>query len=167
MSRTGCAADVETAVERVWDYPRPPRIEPCTKSLEVVFAGHVLAHTTAGMRVLETSHPPVYFIPRADVDLDRLRPSRRRTTWCEFKGSATYHDIEVDGRVLLAQAFEYPEPSEAFAPIAGFLAFYAVQMDRCSVDGEVVTPQPGGFYAGWITRDLVGPFKGEVGSAFW
>ena len=154
-------------MERVWDYPRPPALEPCHKTLEVVLAGRVIARTTSALRVLETSHPPVYYIPPGDVDSRVLRRSLRRPSWCEWKGSARYHDIEIDGVVLIAQVFEYPAPEPSYAPLTGYLSFYAGQMDQCTVDGEVVTPQSGGFYSGWITSDLIGPFKGENGSKFW
>jgi len=152
--------------ESVWDYPRPPRLEPCGRHLLVVFRGEVVAETRTGFRVLETSHPPVYYFPPADVRTAFLRPSRRGS-YCEWKGQATYFAVEVGGVALPDVAWSYPVPTAAFAAIAGHVAFYAGPVDGCFVDGERVTPQPGGFYGGWITSDVVGPFKGGPGSAGW
>ena len=152
--------------ESVWSYPRPPRVEPTSRRIEVVHRGVCVARSTRALRVLETSHPPVYFVPREDVAEGVLRP-RSETTWCEFKGRATYFDVVVDGAVAEAAAFSYPDPTPAFAAIAGHVAFYASRLDRCLVDGEPVEPQPGGFYAGWITPDLQGPFKGGPGTMGW
>lgn len=157
--------------ESVWDYPRPPRLEPVTKQLAVFLGGRCIARTRKGHRVLETSHPPVYFFPLADVDPRCVRPSEYAPSLCEWKGVAKYLDVFVNTgeRDLSAPsaAFTYPTPTERFSAIAGHISFYAGSMDRCTVGGERVTPQPGGFYSGWITPDIVGPFKGYAGSERW
>jgi uncharacterized protein (DUF427 family) len=152
--------------ESVWDYPRPPRLERVTKSLRVVFAGRTIAETTAGWRVLETSHPPVYYIAPADIDMAAVVPARG-SSFCEFKGRAAYYDVVLDGRRSERAAWAYPVPSRAFAPIAHHLAFYASRVDACYVGDERVAAQAGDFYGGWVTRDIVGPFKGEAGTGGW
>ena len=153
--------------ESVWDYPRPPRLEPVGKLLRVEFAGQVLASTNEGYRVLETSHPPVYYFPPGDVRLDLLETSLGNATNCEWKGQAKYFDAVADDRRVLHAAWVYTNPVEAFALLKDYLAFYAGRVDACFVDGEQVKPQPGNFYGGWITSDVVGPFKGEPGSWGW
>ena len=152
--------------ESVWDYPRPPRLEPTTKQIEVVFHGRVIASTRRAMRVLETSHPPVYYLPPDDIRLEYLQPSAHGSV-CEWKGAAQYFTVVVGDRHQPNAAWSYPDPTPAFAPIRDYVAFYPSLMDACSVDGERVTPQPGGFYGGWITADIVGPFKGEAGTWGW
>jgi len=152
--------------ESVWDYPRPPRLEPTTKRIQVIFAGVSIADTTRAWRVLETSHPPVYYLPPDDVRSDLLLRSVR-TSLCEWKGRAAYWSVVVGERTARDAVFGYPQPSAAFHAIRGHVAFYAGAMDACTVDDELVTPQPGHFYAGWITRDIVGPFKGGPGTAGW
>lgn len=152
--------------ESVWDYPRPPRLEPTSERVEVIFNNQLIAHSQSCYRVLETSHPPVYYIPPADVQLQYLRPSPR-TSFCEFKGSARYWTVQVGSQTAVDAAWSYPDPSPAFLPIRGYFAFYPGRMQECRVDGELVQPQPGGFYGGWITRKVVGPFKGEPGSWDW
>ena len=148
-------------MESVWDYPRPPRLEATTKHLVVRFAGRVLAETTHGYRILETSHPPVYYFPPDDVDWSALDVSRR-TTFCEWKGTATY--VSANGVDI---GWRYLAPTPAYATLVDHVAFYAGRVDECTVDGEVVTPQPGEFYGGWITADITGPFKGEPGTSGW
>jgi uncharacterized protein (DUF427 family) len=152
--------------ESVWDYPRPPRCELITKPIQVVFAGQVIADTRRAYRVLETSHPPVFYIPPGDVKREYLVPSTQ-TSFCEWKGRAGYVHVQVGDRVARNAAWFYPVPDPGFAEIRDHYAFYAGKMDECRVDGEVVTPQPGGFYGGWITREIVGPFKGEPGTWGW
>lgn len=153
--------------ESVWKYPRPPALEATLKPLEVWHGGVRIASTTAGHRVLETSHPPTYYFPPSDVDMAALRAVSGAASLCEWKGQAAYFDVVVDGRVASQAAFSYPRPSARFAAIADHLAFYASRVDRCLVDGVEVVPQPGGFYAGWITPDLEGPFKGGPGTMGW
>jgi len=152
--------------ESVWDYPRPPRVERTGRHLVVIFNGQVIAETRRALRVLETSHPPVYYIPTEDVRLEFLQPSNR-STFCEWKGSAAYYHLEVGERREQNAAWTYPNPTPAFTEIRNCIAFYPALMDACFVDGEQVTPQPGGFYGGWITSDIVGPFKGEKGTLGW
>lgn len=152
--------------ESVWDYPRPPRLEPTSKHIRVVFNGVVIADTHSAYRVLETSHPPVYYIPPDDVDMRYIVPIAGGS-WCEWKGQARYYDVVVGTRKASWAAWAYPEPTPAFEPIAHYCAFYPRPMDACFVDGEQVTPQPGNFYGGWITSDIVGPFKGEPGTNSW
>jgi uncharacterized protein (DUF427 family) len=152
--------------ESVWDYPRPPRLEATSKLLEVYFDGQLIARTNHGYRVLETSHPPGYYIPLADVNQSFLLPSAG-TSYCEFKGRAQYYDLVSAAKREDQSAWYYPDPTPAYAPIANYLAFYPSRMDRCLVDGEIVTPQAGAFYGGWITADIVGPFKGDPGTMFW
>jgi uncharacterized protein (DUF427 family) len=144
--------------ESVWDYPRPPRLESTTRHVVVTHRGVVVAESRRPWRVLETSHPPVFYLPAEDVRTDLLAPNRRRTV-CEWKGGAAYVDLVLPDTTVPEVAWYYPEPTPAFAPIAGAFAFYASRVDRCEVDGEVVIPQPGRFYGGWITSGIEGPFK--------
>ena len=150
----------------MWDYPRPPRLEATTRRLRVVVAGRVVAETVRGHRVLETSHPPVYYFPSEDVDLSLLRPVAG-TTGCEWKGTARYFDVPVGDVVRARAAWAYPQPTAGMEPIRDAVAFYAGLADECTVDGQVVVPQPGGFYGGWITPEMVGPFKGGPGTTGW
>jgi uncharacterized protein (DUF427 family) len=158
--------------ESVWDYPRPPA---CVPSLRVVTvtttAGRLIADTNKAWRVLETSHPPTWYLPPDAVVPGILIPSSARSTMCEWKGAATYWDLDLDldlgvGAVLAAAAWSYEHPSPGFEQIAGFLAFTPSRL-ICCVDGEQARPQEGGFYAGWITDDVVGPFKGGPGTIGW
>lgn len=152
--------------ESVWDYPRPPRLERTSRHLRVVLAGRVIADSIAAWRVLETSHPPSYYMPPGDVDMALLRPAAGGS-FCEWKGQAQYFDVVLGDAVAARAAWAYPDPSPAFAAIRDHLAFYPAAMEACMVDGERAVPQPGGFYGGWITSDVVGPFKGEPGTAGW
>ncbi|KIZ43888.1 MULTISPECIES: DUF427 domain-containing protein [Rhodopseudomonas] len=152
--------------ESVWDYPRPPRLEPVAQRLRVVFNGETIADSVSGFRVLETSHPPVYYIPPADIRTAALRPAPGQS-WCEFKGHAKYWSLEVGERRSDNAAWSYPTPTPAFAAIAGHLAFYASRVDDCFVGDERVQPQQGDFYGGWITTKIVGPFKGGAGTRGW
>lgn len=152
--------------ESVWDYPRPPRLEPSDEHVVVTHRGVVLADTTSTFRVLETSHPPTYYLPRSSFADGVLRPGAG-TSWCEWKGQATYFDLVVGEEVLQAVAWTYPSPTGGFDALADHVAFYPGRVDRCTVDGEVVEPQPGGFYGGWITSRVTGPFKGGPGTAGW
>jgi uncharacterized protein (DUF427 family) len=152
--------------ESVWDYPRPPRLESTTKQIQVIFNDVVIAQTTRALRVLETSHPPVYYIPPEDVQMRYLAPCAGRS-FCEWKGEASYYAVTVNGRTADQAAWYYPHPTPAFAALRNHVAFYPAKMDACTVDGELARPQAGGFYGGWITSDVVGPFKGEPGTAGW
>ncbi len=151
--------------ESVWAYPRPAIAEPTTRLLRIVHSGGVVAETRRGFRALETSHPPVYYFPPGDVRAG-LRPSGGRSL-CEWKGQATALDVIVGAETLPDAAWRYDWPTAAFAAMAGFVAFHAAPFDACTVDGATVVAQPGGFYGGWITPDLAGPFKGVPGSRFW
>lgn len=167
MSRRPTPLPTATGQESVWDYPRPAVAEPFDGRLEVIFDGRVLADTRRGVRTLETSHPPTYYIPPDDVDASMLRANPERRSLCEWKGQARYVDIVSGDRIATAAAWCYPSPSPSFALLAGHLAFYLAPMDACRVNGETATAQPGTFYGGWVTSNVVGPFKGEPGSMGW
>ena len=152
--------------ESVWDYPRPPRVEACPRVIRVVFAGQTIVETTAAQRVLETSHPPVYYIPMGEVKEGVLIPTDRGS-FCEWKGNARYFHVRVGDSSAENAAWAYASPTAAFSAIQDHVAFYAHLMDACYVDDEQVRPQPGNFYGGWITEDIVGPFKGESGTQGW
>lgn len=156
----------ESGQESVWDFPRPPRMERTSKRIEVAFAGEVIADTTRAFRFLETSHPPTYYIPPDDVRRDLLLASAHRS-FCEWRGQAESWTVRVGQREATNAAWSYPKPMAPFEEVVGYLAFYCAAMDVCRVDGEVAQPQPGAFYGGWITNDVVGPFKGEPGSWGW
>jgi uncharacterized protein (DUF427 family) len=152
--------------ESVWDYPRPAIAEPTSRHIRIIHKGIVLADSRAAWRTLETSHPPTYYIPQSDIAMAHLVPNPARSI-CEWKGQAVYWDV-VAGSERIAQAgWSYPSPTAPFAGIANHIAFYAAPFDRAEVDGEQVSPQPGGFYGGWISRHEAGPFKGIPGSRFW
>lgn len=153
--------------ESVWDYPRPPRLERINKHLRVEFNGRVIAETNLGYRMLETSHPPVYYFPPESVHMEFLHPSTGRSTFCEFKGEAAYWDLIVGDRESKRAAWSYPAPRPVFQLIADYLAFYPDRVDACYVNDERVQAQEGDFYGGWITSDIVGPFKGGEGTWGW
>jgi len=152
--------------ESVWDNPRPPRLEQSDRLITVRVDSVLIAETRAAWRVLETSHPPTWYIPRDDVAEGVLFPSAARSTHCEWKGAATYWDVHGGDVSLAGAAWSYERPTAAFLPITGHLAFSPSRL-HCEVDGERVIPQEGGFYEGWITSDVVGPFKGIPGSWGW
>lgn len=152
--------------ESVWDYPRPPRLEISGKHIQIVFNNVIIADTNKAYRVLETSHPPVYYLPPWDVKFEYLK-STSQTSFCEWKGWAKYYTLIVGDKEAINVAWYYPEPTSDFAAIKDYIAFYPGPMDACYVNGEKVIPQPGGFYGGWITDDIVGPFKGEKGTWGW
>lgn len=152
--------------ESVWDYPRPPRVEPVPERLRVVVEGEVLAETRRGLRVLETAGAPVYYFPPDDVRMDLLEPSPHRS-FCEWKGRAVYLSYRGPTRQIADVAWSYPAPTPRYEAIAGYLAFYAGRVDEAWVGDERATPQPGGFYGGWVTSKIVGPIKGEPGSFGW
>lgn len=150
----------------MWDYPRPPRLEPAGAHLAVELAGLVVAETTRGMRVLETSQPPAYYFPPEDVRTDLLVPTTTRT-FCEWKGQAAHATIVVGDRAAVDGAWTYPSPTPPFAAIRGWFAFYPRRVDACRVDGERADGNEGAFYGGWVTSRVVGPFKGGPGTAHW
>ena len=151
----------------VWDYPRPPAVVPSDRAVRVKHGGAVVAETRDALRVLETAGAPVWYLPRADVRMDLLRPVPEKSTHCEWKGSASYFDVVVGNNVARNAAWTYERPLPGYEGIAGRIAFYAGRVDAASVDGEAARPQPGGFYGGWVTNDVVGPFKGEPGTEGW
>jgi len=157
---------VRAGQESVWDYPRPPRVEKVPERIVVSLGGRVIADTTDAVRVLETSHPPVYYLPRSAFLPGSLVPAEG-SSFCEFKGEAGYVDVVANGAVAERAGWFYPVPSRGFEALIDTVAVYPAAMDWCEVDGERVTPQAGGFYGGWITKKIVGPFKGEPGSWGW
>ena len=152
--------------ESVWDYPRPPRAEVVDVRVTIELGGERVVDTRDVVRVLETSHPPVYYLPIAAF-ADGALVAAEGSSYCEFKGSARYLDVRGGAVTAPRAAWNYPRPSAGYEMLAGRVALYARSMDACEVDGEVVTPQPGSFYGGWITSAVVGPFKGEPGSSGW
>ena len=153
--------------ESVWDYPRPPRIEASARPVKVVFAGETIAESVAAVRVLETSSPPTIYVPPSDVRMELLRPVDDHSTFCEWKGSASYYDVVVGDAIASNAVWTYRSPNASFASIHDFLAFYPGRVDACYLGDELVRPQSGNFYGGWITDDIVGPFKGEPGTGGW
>jgi uncharacterized protein (DUF427 family) len=152
--------------ESVWDYPRPPRVEPCTRHIQVILNGITVAETRRAVRVLETSQAPVYYIPLADIDPHCLEAGRQ-VTLCEWKGHANYFAVAAGSRRVENAAWTYHAPAADYEAIRDHIAFYPQLMDQCLVDGERATSMPGGFYGGWITREVVGPFKGGPGTLGW
>lgn len=152
--------------ESVWDYPRPARAEATTKALRVVCQGIVLAATQRGQRVLETSHPPTYYFPPEDVQQAYLLPNGRRG-WCEWKGGYEYYDVQIGEVQIPNAAWRMVQVTPGFEALQGYFSFFAGLMDACFVEDERVIPQAGNFYGGWITSDIVGPFKGEPGTWGW
>jgi len=152
--------------ESVWDYPRPPKLELANRHLHVIFNGELLADTQRAKRVLETSHPPVYYFPPEDIKMEYLKPSEG-SSWCEWKGQASYFDVVIRDKVAKQAAWTYVKPTRSFRELKDHVAFYPWAMDKCFVDGELVRPQAGHFYGGWITNDILGPFKGEPGTMGW
>ncbi len=152
--------------ESVWDYPRPPRVEPSDKHIQVIFNGVKIVDSQRTQRVLETSHPPIYYIPPEDIKTEYLRLTQGQS-FCEWKGQASYYTIVVGEKQAANAAWYYPNPTPAFASIENYVAFYPSRMDACYVNDEQVKSQPGDFYGGWITKDIVGPFKGGAGTWGW
>lgn len=152
--------------ESVWDYPRPPKLEAVSKHIRIQLGDVWLVDTNQAYRVLETSHPPVYYFPQTDIELAYLKPVTR-TSFCEFKGMAVYLDIHMGDRHIPSAAWSYPNPTKGFEAIRDYLAFYPSKMDACYINDELVQSQAGDFYGGWITQDIVGPFKGGPGTWGW
>jgi uncharacterized protein (DUF427 family) len=152
--------------ESVWDYPRPPRIEAVDRRVTIEFGGQRIVDTTDVVRVLETSHPPVYYLPISAFAEGALVPARG-SSFCEFKGSARYFDVIGGAGTAQGAAWNYPTPSPGYGLLADRVAVYAGRMDRCTVDGEEVRAQEGDFYGGWITGRITGPFKGAPGTGGW
>ena len=152
--------------ESVWDYPRPPALEPCERRVRVELGGALVADSVAALRVMETSHPPTIYIPPSDVAMERLRPAAG-SSFCEWKGTASYYDVEVGERREPRAAWYYPRPVPAYAALADHVCFYPSRTDACYLDDERVQSQAGDFYGGWVTADLAGPFKGGPGTLGW
>lgn len=159
-------AKLQRQKESVWDYPRPPALEPDTRQVTVKFAGETIASTTGAYRVLETSHPPSFYIPAQDVDFKFL-VSTPKQSYCEWKGAAAYWSVKVGLQVEESAAWSYPKPTKRFAAIKDYVSFYPSRMHACFVGDEQVQAQEGDFYGGWITSEIVGPFKGGPGTWGW
>lgn len=164
--RPAFAQSAEAGQESVWDYPRPPRLVSDPRLVTVTVDGVLLARTRHAVRVLETGSPPTFYIPAAHVFEAHLVPESGRSTFCEWKGNAEYFSVRTGVRVIATAAWRYPSPFPEFRAIAGFFSFYPRKVE-CCVDGERVQPQPGAFYGGWVTREVIGPFKGEPGTEGW
>lgn len=154
------------SVESVWDYPRPPRVEAVTDRIWIVVDGVTIADSLRAVRVVETSHPPTYYVPPQDTRMDLLSSGPGRSV-CEWKGAATYHTLTVGQRQIEDIAWSYERPQPGFESLAGYLAFYPGRVDSAWVGEELVCAQAGGFYGGWITSRVTGPFKGEPGTIGW
>lgn len=152
--------------ESVWNYPRPPKLEKTNKHLKIEFSGKIIAETNRAFRVLETSHPPVYYFPPEDVRMNYLNKVAG-SSFCEWKGEAGYYSLKVGEKNVPQAGWFYPNPTGKFAEIKNYIAFYPSKMDACFVDDELVQSQEGDFYGGWITKDIVGPFKGGAGTWGW
>lgn len=157
---------VKPGQESVWDFPRPARCEKTDRHVVVIFNGVRVADSNRVWRAVETSHPPTYYVPEADI-LEGALEAVAGTSFCEWKGQASYFDVVAGGKRAPRAAWTYRSPTVPFMPIAEMVAFYAAAMDACYVDDEQARPQPGGFYGGWVTDDLAGPFKGAPGSEGW
>jgi len=153
-------------MESVWDYPRPPAVTLCERTVRIELGGVVIAESGRALRVLETSHPPTLYLPLDDVAAGVLAPAAG-SSFCEFKGRAVYFDVAAGGRVAERAAWHYPEPDPAYAALLGHVSFYPGRMDACWLGEERIRAQAGDFYGGWITADLAGPFKGPPGTRGW
>lgn len=158
---------VHPGMENVWDYPRPPAVVPCLARVQLELDGAQLADSASALRVLETSHPPTIYLPPSDVNSELLTITAVRTTWCEFKGAARYLDAFVGARTVREIGWTYPDPSPEYEQLRDYIAFYPGRVDHAWLDGELIEAQDGDFYGGWISADLVGPFKGAPGTLGW
>jgi uncharacterized protein (DUF427 family) len=152
--------------ESVWDYPRPPKLEKVTSSVEVFFGGRRIASTNKALRILETSHPPTVYIPVQDIESDCLIRSNQ-TTFCEWKGKGNYYHLQSEELKVENAAWYYPKPKATYAELKNCIAFYPSKVDACFIDGQKVVAQQGDFYGGWITSKIVGPFKGAPNTFGW
>lgn len=157
---------VQPGQESVWAYPRPPRVERVDARVTVSLGEQTIIDTEDVVRVLETSHPPTYYLPISDFVAGALIPTAG-SSFCEYKGSASYFDVHGGDALAGRAAWTYPNPARGYEMLEGRVALYCAPMDLCTVDGEEVQPQPGGFYGGWVTSAVVGPFKGVPGSMGW
>ena len=156
----------QSGTESVWDYPRPPRLEAFDGIVKVISKGIIIAESSQSYRILETSHPPVFYIPKEDIEMKYLKQIDK-TTYCEYKGDASYWNLVINGEVIPEAAWSYESPVPAYGAITGYLAFYAEKVDACYVNDEKVQPQEGGYYGGWVTSKIEGPFKGKKGTENW
>ncbi len=161
---TGIAANGHPR-ESVWDYPRPPRVEPLDRRVRVALGGETIVDVPGALRVLETAGAPTVYVPLAAVREGSLVPVPG-SSFCEWKGAARYWDVVAGGATASRAAWGYPEPSEAFTMLRDLVSFYPALVE-CRLDDELVDPQPGGFYGGWVTAEITGPIKGGPGSAGW
>lgn len=152
--------------ESVWDYPRPPLLEPVGDTVRVEFGGREVARSDRALQIKETSHPPTVYLPPDDI-LEGVLRARPETSGCEWKGLAVYFDVVSGGAVAEKAAWAYPDPRERYAALRDHVAFYPAAMDACWIGDDRVEPQPGGFYGGWVTPRVVGPFKGAPGTWGW
>lgn len=152
--------------ESVWDYPRPPAMVPCTRRVRIELGGRLIAESRAALRILETSHPPAIYIPPADVDAACF-VAAPGGSYCEWKGTATYFDVVSGDRREPRAGWAYPDPVARYAALRDHVSVYPARMDACWLDDELVLGQEGGFYGGWITADISGPFKGPPGTSGW
>lgn len=159
------AVEPEDGQESVWDYPRPPKLDPDTRQIVVKAGDSVIAKTNRAIRVLETASPPTFYIPPDDVSINFLKRAPGRS-FCEWKGEATYWNVVTENQSISKAAWSYNNPSRRFKPIDGYFSFYPAFLD-CFVDEKRAKPQPGGFYGGWVTPEIVGPMKGESGTGGW
>ncbi|MGD8698857.1 MAG: DUF427 domain-containing protein [Gemmatimonadales bacterium] len=165
QKRPDFAVEPRAGQESVWDYPRPPRLERDRRRVEVRSGDILVADSERAFRILETASPPTFYLPPDDVNLQYLERSAR-SSLCEWKGRADYWNLIAGERRIEEAAWSYATPFEGFEAVAGFFSFYPAKLE-CYVDGQRVQPQPGGFYGGWVTPEIVGPYKGEPGTGGW
>jgi len=165
QERPEFAIEPDPGQESVWDYPRPPICVDDHREISVRLDNLVVAQTSAAIRVLETASPPTFYLPAGDASLNLLRRGNG-SSFCEWKGAATYWSLEHDGQVIDNVGWSYSSPTSAFAKIQSYISFYPALLE-CYVDGERVRPQHGGFYGGWVTNEIVGPYKGQAGTGGW
>ena len=151
--------------ESVWDYPRPPKIDPDNRTVIVNYKTVIVAESRNTVRILETSSPPVFYIPEKDIDLTKLEKGEG-SSLCEWKGQGGYWNVTIDGNKIINAGWSYEKPFPGYEFIRNYVAFCPERLE-CFVDGERVLPQPGKFYGGWVTSEITGPFKGEKGSEWW
>ena len=166
MSARPIPEPIAPGQESVWDYPRPPAIRASDEEIIVILGGVEICETRASWRILETGHPPTYYLPRAAFAQGALRPARG-WSYCEWKGQASYLDVIGGSKIARRAAWYYSRPNAGYSAIVDHVAIYAGEMDECLLDGEQVLPQAGGFYGGWITSNVSGPFKGGPGTNGW
>lgn len=151
--------------ESVWDYPRPPKLVTDSREVIVRLGDLEIAKTKSAVRVLETASPPTVYLPPTDINFDYLEQVSG-SSFCEWKGAATYWSVVTPTKTLKKVGWSYSSPTDRFSAIQGYLSFYPAHLE-CWLDGERVQPQPGGFYGGWVTKEIIGPYKGESGTMGW